>query len=203
MTGSRIAVLTGPSGLGSERAARLLERAVAESGLGRAKLQVLAGTAAIRLARARAMSGGLVVALGSETAADAAQPHGQHAAGARQGAGAAAGGRACWSPSTRRRSWASATRSPAAVSIGGSSPTCRSRCRCGGLPPDATRPGGARAAARSAPRWPPAGGSRWPPTTGMSDPEPWAVASGAKQSPDPAQTGTQPCLSDRAAGAWE
>jgi hypothetical protein len=67
--GSRIFVLTGPSGLGSERAAQLLERAVAESGLGRAKLQVLAGTAAIRLARARAMSGGLVVALGSETAA--------------------------------------------------------------------------------------------------------------------------------------
>ena len=67
--GSRIFVLTGPSGLGSERAARLLERAVAEFGLGRAKLQVLAGTAAIRLARARAMSGGLVVALGSETAA--------------------------------------------------------------------------------------------------------------------------------------
>ncbi|MFL5338147.1 MAG: hypothetical protein ACJ8H8_34505 [Geminicoccaceae bacterium] len=66
---ARIFVLTGPSGLGSEKAARLLERAVAESGLGRAKLQVLAGTAAVRLARARAMSGGLVVALGAETAA--------------------------------------------------------------------------------------------------------------------------------------
>ena len=67
--GSRIFVLTGSFGALQPKGGAAVGRAPSPVPASAAKLQVLAGTAAIRLARARAISGGLVVALGSETAA--------------------------------------------------------------------------------------------------------------------------------------